>query len=98
MVIGGKARLPTRISKNATPPDTPFLGFILNNSHLSVKYLPKHFLRNAMNGPYAQARRIKDIGLVLPKYYGIGGNTEGKEGAELCFCRYKRASNCSQKQ
>ena len=25
-----------------------------------------------MNGPYAQARRIKDIGLVLHKYYGIG--------------------------
>ena len=23
-----------------------------------------------MNGPYAQARRVKDIGLVLPKYYG----------------------------
>ena len=24
-----------------------------------------------MNRPYAQARRIKDIGLVLPKYYGV---------------------------
>ena len=28
-----------------------------------------------MNGPCAQARRVKDIGLVLPKYYGKNGNT-----------------------
>ena len=28
-----------------------------------------------MNGPCAQARRVKDIGLVLPKYYGKNGIT-----------------------
>ena len=28
-----------------------------------------------MNKPCAQARRVKDIGLVLPKYYGKNGNT-----------------------
>ena len=34
--------------------------------------MPKHFLHNNMNRPYAQARRVKDIGLVLHKYYEIG--------------------------
>ena len=28
-----------------------------------------------MNRPCVQARRVKDIGLVLPKYYGKNGNT-----------------------
>ena len=48
----------------------PFQGFVLNNFLSIFKYLPKQFLRNTMNRPCAQARRVKDIGLVLPKYYG----------------------------
>ena len=90
MVIGAKARLPTRILGNAILPSTPFLGFMPNIFLLKVRCLPKQFLHDTMNRPCAQARRVKDIGLVLPKYYGIGGKTEGKEGAELCHCRCKR--------
>ena len=62
---------------------------MLNIFCLSFKCLSKQFLHDSINGPCAQARRVKDIGLVLPKYYGIGGKTEGKEGAELCHCRCK---------
>ena len=90
MVIGAKARLPTRIPGNAIPPSTPFLGFMLNIFLPSSKCLPEQFLHNAMNGPCAQARRIKDIGRVLLKYYGLHRNTERKEGAELFYCRWKK--------
>ena len=81
LVNGAKARLPTRISKNATPRSLPLQGFTLNVFYLSSKYLPEQFLHNSMNRPCSQACRVKDIGIVLRKYYSASEITAASRRA-----------------
>ena len=64
-----------------SPEKRVFFSFLLNKSLSKDQIRPEHLLHNTIS-PCAQTRRIKDIGLVLPKYYGLRRNTERKEGAE----------------
>ena len=64
--------------------------------------MPKHFLHNNMNRPYAQARRIKDIGLVLREYYGEGRTITSKrsirQGNKMDTLQWKRCSHGQQRE
>ena len=50
---------------------------------------------STMNGPYAQARRIKDIGLVLPKYYGKNGNTGRRRDSSAVYAHHHLSKGVS---
>ena len=58
--------------------------------------MPKHFLHNNMNRPYAQARRVKDIGRVLREYYGEGRTITSKrrirQSIKMSILQWKRCS------
>ena len=53
-----------------SPKKRVFFSFLLNNSLSKGQIRPKYLLHNTIS-PCAQTRRIKDIGVVLRKYYGL---------------------------
>ena len=54
-----------------SPEKRVLFSFLLNNALDKGQIRPEYLLHNTI-GPCAQTRRIKDIGLVLRKYYGLG--------------------------